>query len=897
MLKLFLFSLSMLFYSQLIAQTTNNFQYPHTFYRLTFSDFNRLPIRGIESYLQLFPGIIEVNSKFHLRASRANDIAYLLDGFTITNPLNKSNNVPLIPEAIEYYELHTGAFGAVYGRTTGGVVHSKMRTGGDEYAFSADLRSDNFAKPGNQFLKTNSYGYRNVVLTAGGPLPLGLKFFAAGQHNYWRNRQPMFLEEFRFDSLREDWWSVNPWKPLPRALEYKSNNLPNNWAEDNTIQANLTFSSDKLQSQLIGSFTHDRQPQGSQWPLALDNYYRQKRNMMLTNYTSFVGLRARHDLLTNLSYNISLGYFNSSSELTDPDFGSKWQLFTDSIANAKKGYDGFRWRYLGPYPFYTLSSKIFYHPNSPNNRYEKSNDQSFQSSIQAVAKLTDSWELRSGVASEWLTLRKYSIQNISDLMGNLYGHYGNPPRLYKDEYERRISLIRSGKIDHYGYNVDGQIINSGFDAPRKPAFSSAYVENIFSGLNYSINAGLRFERYDLQLPSIPDFADIPYDRTYDWIDESRLSKSKPTNLLLPRLAFTTQPNERTNVYFALGKYARYVPLEEVLITTRNLFQMLTAGYLRYGLKEPLLGQYLQPEQTMHYEAGISHSFHKMLSADLILYYKFLSKQSQLAWADTSIQHSRMLVLKNEGEGNVRGFELAFNFQPEKRFNARLSYSLTDTRGSGSDSRWNWKSLASEAYSLETQPQNRKASYPFSYSPTHNGNLLIEFKFDDGDGWLLDGLRIVQLASFNSGRRYTKEMEPKWIYSFHRYEIGVATILEPTLSLPSEPPNASETPWYFNVDLRIEKVFLRNPVRALLAIDILNIFNRRHILNVYPTTGTPTDDGWLSSRDAEQIINYYPGYEQGYRVFNLQNRWAYMNATGYDIYGTPRQIRINLKIEV
>ncbi len=55
-------------YILLNAQTTDTakFQNPHTLFRLTFNNLNRLPVRGIENYLPLFPGVIEINGSLHL---------------------------------------------------------------------------------------------------------------------------------------------------------------------------------------------------------------------------------------------------------------------------------------------------------------------------------------------------------------------------------------------------------------------------------------------------------------------------------------------------------------------------------------------------------------------------------------------------------------------------------------------------------------------------------------------------------------------------------------------------------------------------------------------------------------------------------------------------------------
>jgi hypothetical protein len=88
--------------------------------------------------------------------------------------------------------------------------------------------------------------------------------------------------------------------------------------------------------------------------------------------------------------------------------------------------------------------------------------------------------------------------------------------------------------------------------------------------------------------------------------------------------------------------------------------------------------------------------------------------------------------------------------------------------------------------------------------------------------------------------------------------------------------------------------------------VLNLFNTKHVLNVFPTTGTPYDDGWLKSPFAEPYKGI-PGYEDFYRAINLQNRWAYTavgdifgnlgQQVGNDLFGTPRQIRLGVKFEM
>lgn len=83
-------------------------------------------------------------------------------------------------------------------------------------------------------------------------------------------------------------------------------------------------------------------------------------------------------------------------------------------------------------------------------------------------------------------------------------------------------------------------------------------------------------------------------------------------------------------------------------------------------------------------------------------------------------------------------------------------------------------------------------------------------------------------------------------------------------------------------------------------NVLNLLNTKEILNVYPDTGVPTDDGWLKTPSATQY-KAIPNYTAFYNALNLQNRWGIMtygaNVGMGDTYGTPRQIRVGVRMEL
>jgi hypothetical protein len=130
-----------------------------------------------------------------------------------------------------------------------------------------------------------------------------------------------------------------------------------------------------------------------------------------------------------------------------------------------------------------------------------------------------------------------------------------------------------------------------------------------------------------------------------------------------------------------------------------------------------------------------------------------------------------------------------------------------------------------------------------------------------------------------------------------WDVGVRPIFDPRTRNPVEPVNSSTTPWVFNVDLNASKVFYLKDMTFELYVNVLNLLNTKQVINVFPNTGTPTDDGWLRSPlsvSSQEI----PRYTEFYQAANIDNRYAYAWRTGgNDVYGSPREIRVGLKLEL
>jgi hypothetical protein len=104
-------------------------------------------------------------------------------------------------------------------------------------------------------------------------------------------------------------------------------------------------------------------------------------------------------------------------------------------------------------------------------------------------------------------------------------------------------------------------------------------------------------------------------------------------------------------------------------------------------------------------------------------------------------------------------------------------------------------------------------------------------------------------------------------------------------------NGSRLPWQFRVDMRLDKdIYLKSDGNRNTYINvflqILNLLNTQNVLNVYPATGVPDDDGYLAAAEWQREINEQTS-PASYRLlydYALQRPWY---------YSSPRQIRIGV----
>jgi len=874
----------------------------------TQEDINQLPVRGVQNILALQAGVVQQAGNLYVRGGRSGEVAYYIDGAPTTNPLFNNNLATVIQEAVEEMQLQAGGYTAEFGGSNSGIVKTNLRSGGPQYKASVSVETDDFAKPGKKFLGTTSQGYRNVVATFGGPLPGvdKVRFFALYQNNFVRQRERLWLTPFSFELLSDTFDPRGPGQPLPGPIAFQENYLPKSWQDNHNAQGTLEFDLSPVKLRFSGSYQFTKQPNGGTWVNAIPNYFRQKRFSITEEKDLMLGLRATHVIDPSTYYEVSVSYLNRVNELTDPDFGNDWTKWTDSTANEAIGYTGFRSRWAGPNAYSVITGFTdMRNENSPNNGYQINKQSSIGGGIDLTRQMNKNWELKAGGRFDSWVMRQFNVGTITGYNAFLHGTYGEREQTFESAEARRAQLGKAGVVNSYGYDVDGNLVDDGLDAPYKPIFIAGYLQNKLEYRDVIVNIGLRYEYFK---PNHNTFANPlnavdDFDVDNDVINQGALVPAPTYQLLLPRISFSFPVTDATVFYAQFGKYAQMPSLNNLYQGMVTLSRTVSPSARGNAYLQPV-GFLMTPERTTQYEMGIRQMISNDFAMTLSGFYKDTKDQLQVrnVVSDQGVALYRAYL--NDDFGTVKGIELTLELRrtPASNLAARVNYTLSDARGTGSN--------PNGSFGIIEQGIGRQINSinPLLYNQTHRGTVLIDYRWPgekadyDKYGPVLAGLGGSLLFSFNSGHPYTKIKTLASLGQSDAWSVGVYPTQDPRFSFPAEPINNSSTPFVFNIDLSISKAFALGPLQMEIYANVTNLLNTKHVLNVYPTTGSDSDDGWLTNPLAGQYTSI-PNYAAFYKALNLDNRYSWFGLAergqyiGGDIYGTPRQIRVGLRAEI
>lgn len=111
---------------------------------ITREEIDALPVSTFTELLSLQAGVTGSGSNLHVRGGRTNEVAYMIDGTIVVDPLLGGLATEINNDAIQEMSLLSGTFNAEYGNALSGVVNIVTRDGADKFSAKLEARTSEF---------------------------------------------------------------------------------------------------------------------------------------------------------------------------------------------------------------------------------------------------------------------------------------------------------------------------------------------------------------------------------------------------------------------------------------------------------------------------------------------------------------------------------------------------------------------------------------------------------------------------------------------------------------------------------------------------------------------------------------------------------------------------------
>jgi outer membrane receptor for ferrienterochelin and colicin len=149
-------------------------------------EIDGLPVSDFSEVLSLQAGVTDQNGLLHIRGGRSNEVAFMIDGMYVQDPLLGHMITQINNDAIQEMSLLSGTFNAEYGNALSGIVNIVTRDGGEKHSGSLEARTSQFGVE-----RYSDLGENRVNASLGGPLvSRKIKYFVTGEKSNRDNYLP-----------------------------------------------------------------------------------------------------------------------------------------------------------------------------------------------------------------------------------------------------------------------------------------------------------------------------------------------------------------------------------------------------------------------------------------------------------------------------------------------------------------------------------------------------------------------------------------------------------------------------------------------------------------------------------------------------------------------------------
>lgn len=659
---------------------------------VTGSELKSLPVENISQVVNLQAGVVDG----HFRGGRSGEVAYLVDGVSVTDAFNGSMSLRIENNSIRQMEVISGTFNAEYGQAMSGVVNIVTQDGSTKFEGFVNTYAGNFLTSHSDIFrnldKPARLASKDIQVGLSGPVGLkGLTFFST----FRAFESDGYLYGQRIYKVTDDVpIVVSPTLFIPRNTGDKAF-VPMNPERHFSFNGKLTYAAQGYKIS-YGFFADDN------YNRYYDHYFSWTPDGTLKHYRQ------------NFVHNLQFTYI--------PDARSLHSLKFSYNTHDYKGYlyeDMFDTiNYVDPTRGIPTSGYTFRSGGNDGSRYYRTTrtmlaQYSFSSQISNEHKIGIGAELR---------------------MHNMFNH------------SLSIANLKEGQVDsnnvklfQLGYPNLGTITDNAYNImyTKKPVEFSAYIQDKMEYDILIINAGIRFDYFDpkTQLPA--DLKNLT--KNPDFPGANQFNNVKAKYQFSPRIGASFPITDEGIIRFSYGHFFQ-IPSFENLYNNPD-FIIRPGQSLSSITGNPDLGA----QKTVMYEVGLQQVLFNSLAVNLSFYSRDIRNLLGMEIINTyeGFKYARYI---NRDYGNVRGFLLMLDKRLSDMVSFKVDYTYQVAEGNASDP----MAVYNNNQSVPPVEESKKV-LPLNWDQRHTLNLSLNVgQFGD---W-----NVGFIAQYGSGTPYTEDVK-------------------------------------------------------------------------------------------------------------------------------------------
>jgi outer membrane receptor protein involved in Fe transport len=824
--------------------------------RVDASTIETIPVNEVSEVLSLQAGITtDKGGGIHIRGGRTSEVAYWVDGVSISDGFDHSQAVQVDNGSIQELQVISGTFNAEYGQAMSGIVNIVTKDGSQAFHGSVSayvgsyVTSDGGQNSDRQFVfdqsapppllgdaiyynlnKVRPFSNRNLEGSLAGPVPgTPLTFYVSGRYfksEGWLYGNHVFNNDGSLDFSTVKVIPLSRDSVLltlgdnPRAMNGRarySGQVKLTWQ----VAGDMKFTLSGIGSRIdFKDFSHDYKL----IPDADVNKY--DRNYHISGQWA-------HSFSPSSFYTINLSFLNKS--------------FREYLYEY-----AFDPRYIvNPDPLLTQKNIDEFNKFGTNNHRFYRNTETRAGKIDYTDQVSKLHLLKAGVEAK---LHRLYLEDF-----NLTYNEVSPGRY--------LPALPPDPLTSPNYD----------DYTVTPLELSGYVQDKLEYENMIVNLGIRFDYFNskgsvlsdetitVQTPDGPArIKPINDPNVYNPQTSAgkaltlseRLSrwykKASAKSSISPRFGISYPITDKGVLHFSYGHFLQ-IPSFDKLYQKPAYKVPISTGLVSttYGNSD------LNAEKTVQYEIGLQQQLSDVLSLDVTGFYKdtrdWVTSSPQIyvgESADGSAYSYSTYV--NQDYANTRGITLTVNRRPSGLFSMNFSYTFQTAEGVNSN--------ADEALAgARSNNEPAQSLTPLEWDQTHTANLTLGFGREDWGAFLI--------GRYGSGLPYT----PAVSQAEDRGQDAQRAVTK----------NSRRRPANYTIDLRLFKNVVLEPLNISFYLKVFNLFDRRNEIDTYGQTGRAT-------ATAAQL-----GLASITGAGRLNSVDAYLVRPDY--YSEPREIQFGIEI--